>query len=188
MAAEKGRHCTAFYRGGKKLFAYFLSYDNSQQKCCKAGRGNVGRASGKEVGSRSVSRVLSLNSHSSSPAVTDRLKQPTRVQRGPRQCTPIWSCSGWGLACRPHHCVRGALLPRRGYPRRLPKESTFSPLPVPCYQGHRRFSSLFHFPSPRDAWPLASILPCGARTFLPVQARGDCLTDFPARIVPDALS
>ena len=134
MAAEKGRHCTAFYRGGKKLFAYFLSYDNCQRKCGKAGRGSVGRRVWKKVGSRSISRVLSLDSHSSSPAVTDRLKQPTRVQRGPRQCTPIWSCSGWGLACRPHHCVRGALLPRRGFPRRLPKESTFSPLPDPSLQ------------------------------------------------------
>ena len=44
---------------------------------------------------------------------------------------------------------------------------TFSPLPVPCGHGHRRFCSLFHFPSPHDARPLAGILLCGARTFLP---------------------
>lgn len=39
------------------------------------------------------------DSHSSGPPVTSRLKQPTRVQRGPRHWTPIWSCSGWGLPC-----------------------------------------------------------------------------------------
>src|SRR5437867_4145336 len=27
--------------------------------------------------------------------------------------------------------------------------------------------SLLHFPSRRRAWPLASVLPCGVRTFLP---------------------
>ena len=49
--------------------------------------------------------------HSSRTFVTKRLQQPTRKQRGPRQCSPIWSCSEWGLPC--HTCcqVRGALLP-----------------------------------------------------------------------------
>lgn len=32
--------------------------------------------------------------------------------------------------------------------------------------GQRESSFLRHFPSGRPAWPLASILPCGARTFL----------------------
>jgi hypothetical protein len=40
-----------------------------------------------------------VDSHSSRPGVAARLKQPTREQRGPRQCSPIWSCSGWGLPC-----------------------------------------------------------------------------------------
>ena len=40
-----------------------------------------------------------LDGHSSRPDVAVRLKQPTREQRGPRQCSPIWSCSEWGLPC-----------------------------------------------------------------------------------------
>ena len=70
--------------------------------------------------SRPVSRVLSLDSHSSRPCVAARLEQPTREQRGPRQCSPIWSCSEWGLPCH------AALSPRavRSY-------RTVSPLPDP---------------------------------------------------------
>ncbi len=51
------------------------------------------------------------NSHSSRRRVTATLERPTREQRGPRRCSPIWSCSGWGLPC--HRCYqrRGALLP-----------------------------------------------------------------------------
>ena len=41
-----------------------------------------------------------VSNHSSRARVTTRLKQPTRVQRGPRQRTPIWSCSERGLPCR----------------------------------------------------------------------------------------
>lgn len=37
--------------------------------------------------------------HSSGVTVTDALKQPTRKQRGPRHCSPIWPCSEWGLPC-----------------------------------------------------------------------------------------
>jgi len=40
-----------------------------------------------------------VDNHSSRAHVTIRFKQPTRVQRGPRQRTPIWSCSEWGLPC-----------------------------------------------------------------------------------------
>src|SRR3990172_4597950 len=32
---------------------------------------------------------------------------------------------------------------------------------------------LWHFPSPRDAPPLAGTLPCGVRTFLPAANRGE---------------
>ena len=63
-----------------------------------------------------------VDSHSSRPDVAVRLEQPTREQRGPRQCSPIWSCSGWGLPCH------AALSPRavRSY-------RTVSPLPrMPC--------------------------------------------------------
>jgi len=69
-----------------------------------------------------------LNSHSSRPDVAVRLKQPTREQRGPRQCSPIWSCSEWGLPCH------AALSPRavRSY-------RTVSPLPRMSCDTVRRF-------------------------------------------------
>ena len=53
----------------------------------------------------------SCSNHSSRTCIATHLKQPTREQRGPRQCSPIWSCSEWGLPC--HYCYqqRGALLP-----------------------------------------------------------------------------
>ncbi len=52
-----------------------------------------------------------VDNHSSGMHVAMHLKRPTRERRGPRQCSPIWSCSGWGLPC--HGCCqpRGALLP-----------------------------------------------------------------------------
>src|SRR5690606_28757516 len=39
------------------------------------------------------------DNHSSRRRITPPLKRPTRIQRGPRQRIPIWSCSGWGLPC-----------------------------------------------------------------------------------------
>jgi hypothetical protein len=56
------------------------------------------------------------NSHSSRANIAACLKQPTRVQRGPRLLafanrTPIWFCSEWGLPCRLCYHLRGALLP-----------------------------------------------------------------------------
>jgi len=53
-----------------------------------------------------------VDSHSSRRTVTRTLKQPTREQREPRLCSPIWSCSGWGLPCHPRYRARGELLPR----------------------------------------------------------------------------
>ena len=46
---------------------------------------------------------------------------------------------------------------------------TFSPLPDPPCGGHRRFKSLWHFPSTsfEAVLPLATTLPCGARTLPP---------------------
>ena len=40
------------------------------------------------------------DSHSSGTDVTVRLLRPTRERCGPHRCSPIWSCSGWGLPCR----------------------------------------------------------------------------------------
>jgi len=70
---------------------------------------------------------------------------------------PAGSCSGWGLPCRSGHPDRGALLPHRftlASWRRCRR-------PVAVY-------FLWHCPSTRADWPLASTLPFGARTFLPL--------------------
>ena len=74
------------------------------QPACKPG----------SVGPRS--RDLGRGGHSSGTIIADRLKQPTRttsletgLARTP--VVPIRFCSRWGLPCRPHCCVRGALLP-----------------------------------------------------------------------------
>ena len=52
-----------------------------------------------------------VDSHSSRHWIAPTLKQPTREQREPRQCSLIWSCSGWGLPCHLRYRKCGALLP-----------------------------------------------------------------------------
>lgn len=44
---------------------------------------------------------------------------------------------------------------------------------------------LWHYPSARADWTLSSILPYGARTFLPwrLHVTGDCLSNFPNNII-----
>ncbi len=69
-----------------------------------------------------------VDSHSSRRHVTVPLKQPTRIQRGPRQWIPIWSCSRWGLPCR-----SVARLAVRSY-------RTISPLPAPRKERRRYLS------------------------------------------------
>ena len=64
--------------------------------------------------SRPVSRVLSLDSHSSRPDVAVRLEQPTRERRGPRQMLPYLVLLQVGFAMpRGVGPARGALLPHR---------------------------------------------------------------------------
>jgi hypothetical protein len=92
--------------------------------------------------------------HSSGPSVTCRLKRPTREQREPRHCPPIWSCSGWGLPCQACYHPCGELLPRHF---NLTRTCLRRPLAV-CF--------LLHYPSPHGVRLLAGILLCGARTFL----------------------
>ena len=65
-----------------------------------------------------------VGNHSSGPAVTGGLKQPTRKHRGPRHCFPIWSCSRWGLPCR-------RVLP----PARCALTAPFHPYPYPAVAG-----------------------------------------------------
>jgi hypothetical protein len=118
-----------------------------------------------------ISRVLSntfrhSGSHSSGPAVTCRLEQPTRGQREPRYCPPIWSCSGWGLPCRFCYQKRGGLLPHR---------FTIAVLIAETWAVY----SLWHFPSPRGVRSLTGILLCGARTFLCTsELHSDCPASF----------
>jgi hypothetical protein len=71
-----------------------------------------------------------LDSHSSRRNVAVTLEQPTRTRRGPRHRVPIWSCSRWGLPCRPV-----ARLAVRSY-------RTISPLPRASCDAVRRYLSV----------------------------------------------
>ncbi len=86
--------------------------------------------------------------------VAMHLERPTREPRGPRVCSPIWSCSGWGLPCHACYQTRGALLPHH--------------FTLTCAM--QRWPSavcfLRHFPSAHAAQGLPGTLPSGARTFL----------------------
>ena len=86
--------------------------------------------------------------------VAMHLERPTREPRGPRVCSPIWSCSGWGLPCHACYQPRGALLPHH--------------FTLTCAM--QRWPSavcfLRHFPSAHAAQGLPGTLPSGARTFL----------------------
>ena len=117
-----------------------------------------------------------VDSHSSRRYVTATLKQPTRIQRGPRQRIPIWSCSRWGLPCR-----SVARLAVRSY-------RTISPLPafrrrrrrylsVALSVGLRRPGVTWHLAlwSP-DFPPLRPSPPEGGR-----RRSGDCLVSFGAQ-------
>ena len=105
--------------------------------------------------------------HSSGRPVARPLEPSTRMlgravlwrPEAPRM--PIRCCSGWGLACRSCRHDRGELLPRR-----------FT-LAVGSRRTGRRLGGMLSVPlsvalglSACCAWPLASTLPCGVRTFL----------------------
>ena len=105
--------------------------------------------------------------HSSGRPVARPLEPSTRMlgraalwrPRAPRM--PIRCCSGWGLACRSCRHDRGELLPHR-----------FT-LAVGGRRTGCRLGGLLSVPlsvalglAACDAWPLASTLPCGVRTFL----------------------
>ena len=112
-----------------------------------------------------------VDSHSSRRCVTTALKQPTRIQRGPRHWIPIWSCSEWGLPCH-------ALLPGA----RCALTAPFHPYrPQRFISGALAVYSLLHFPSAHAAQALPGTLPYGARTFLPQHLlrgiSGDCLAN-----------
>ncbi len=79
-----------------------------------------------------------------------------------RPSSPIWSCSAWGLPCRPGHPKRGALLPHLFTLTPAGRGGMFSV----ALSVSRALSE--------TPWPLASTLPCGVRTFLcPREADSD---------------
>lgn len=86
-----------------------------------------------------------LDSHSSRACVTTGLKQPTRIQRGPRHWIPIWSCSRWGLPS-PWTVASHAV---RSY-------RTISPLPRPKALRRYTFCCTFR----RLAPPRRYLAPC----------------------------
>jgi len=73
---------------------------------------------------------------------------------------PVRPCSGWGLPSRPGRPGRWCALTAPFHPHLCPFPGGNRPSAV-C--------SLWHFPAGRPDWPLASILPCGAPTFLSVE-------------------
>jgi len=98
---------------------------------------------------QAVSRILFLsacatkgNDHSSSPAVTNRIKQPTESSAGRLKRSPIWSCSGWV-------CLAPDVTPGL-----VSFTSPFHPYPASagvCF--------LWHCPARHRDWGLPSILP-----------------------------
>ena len=125
-----------------------------------------------------VSRILFLlrgEDHSSAGRVTAPVKQPTRTLERERA---VPSC--------PY-----LVLLRRGFavPSPLARDAvrsyrTVSPLPPSTRLAPDERSAvcfLLHFPSPRDAWPLASLLPVGVRTFLHDLAIATILRSAPRR-------
>jgi hypothetical protein len=116
-------------------------------------------------GSRPISRVLSrtaIHLGCTSPCTSSDLPgNPC----GPHvaamaACSPIWSCSGWGLPCR-------RVLP----PARCALTAPFHPCrPTTRERSGLAVYFLWHFPWAHAPQALPGTLPCGARTFLPPTA------------------
>jgi len=86
--------------------------------------------------------------------------RPTWECRRAGSPLPVRPCSGWGLPSRPGRPGRWCALTAPFHPHLCPFPGGNRPSAV-C--------SLWHFPAGRPDWPLASILPCGAPTFLSVE-------------------
>ncbi len=129
---------------------------------------------GMEKARRPVSRVLwrplpGDDDHSSRTAIAGGLKQPTRAavrkptcEGCPSRAAPIWSCSGWGLPCRPRCRVRGGLLHHRftltgpAYPKADKALAVFLCCTVPGLAPAGRY------PAPLSPW--SPDFPRGARS------------------------
>jgi hypothetical protein len=73
-------------------------------------------------GSRPISRVLSWTViHLVNMSPCDSSNLPGNLY-GPHQCSPIWSCSEWGLPCHCCYQQRGALLPHHFNLTGIPKQ------------------------------------------------------------------
>jgi len=86
---------------------------------------------------------------------------PGLILRGPRQESPIWPCSRWGLPCPACHHASGALLPHR-----------FTLACGPLVADPSAVCSLWHFPWAFARWALPTTVPFGVRTFLPSRRIG----------------
>ncbi len=117
-----------------------------RQTACKPG--SVRRPEG---------RVMAI--HLGRPLPDASRDRPGRRRGNPPCAAPIWSCSGWGLACQTRYRVRGALLP---HPFTLT-----TPTRRKRMSGRFAFCATFPGVAPAGRYPA----PCfrGARTFLPRQ-------------------
>src|SRR5207249_104462 len=93
--------------------------------------------------------------HSSRPCIAARLQRATRERGGPP--LPLEAA----LPYLPLHRV-GLAVPPVSPPARCALTAPFHP-----YRLSPAVCSLWRCPASRLGWPLASTLPCGARTFLP---------------------
>lgn len=125
----------------------------------------MGRPPCKPVSVPVLRRVAAIHLERPLPNASSDL--PGARARRATALPPIWSCSAWGLPCRPGCPRRGALLPHH----------------FTLTSAAEAVSFLWHLPStpPREgvSRPLAGTPPCGDRTFLPARRRGGCPGDRP---------
>ena len=89
--------------------------------------------------------------------IARHLLRPTReLGRATLKCSPIWSCTRWGLPSFPGHPGNWCALTAPFHPYPSPNRT------VRC----RAVYFLLHFPSRHHDSTLWSTLPCGVRTFL----------------------
>jgi hypothetical protein len=97
------------------------------------------------------------------------------------ECPAAWSCRRWGLPCRRRRRRRGALLPHHfTFTQHLFDSVVLQQLvAIIQYDAEHQIAAqtesnkcwavyfLWHFPAGCPGWPLATTVPCPARTFLP---------------------
>ena len=131
--------------------------------------GDAGNQCGK-VGSRSISRVLSWT------AIPLGVPLPARSSSLPGSSASHAQASLFGLA--PDGVCRAVRVTTAAVSSYL----TVSPLPALACARTSAVCFLLHFPSPHGARPLAGILLCGARTFLPATGSHPYAQRLPDRL------